>query len=69
MTKPRVRLQEVRKCHNGQRAWQWVALRPITIITLNRKRDEAVYHVGHEFDIQAQRLRLPGWMKVWAIVG
>lgn len=69
MSKPIVRLMKIGQCHNGQRAWQKMCLRPITIVTINDRTCEAIYHVGHEFNIDAKKMRMSKWIRVWAIVG
>lgn len=69
MSKPRVRLMKIGECYNGQRAWQKQCLHPITIITVNKRTCEAIFHKGHAFDMDAKRLRMSSWLRVWAIVG
>lgn len=69
MAKPRVRVMKMGECTNGTRAWQIKCLRPITIVTVNKKKAEAIYHVGHAFDMDAKKLRIGSWTRVWAIVG
>lgn len=67
--KPRVRLMKIGECGNGQRAWRKKCLHPITVITVSKKKCEAIYHVGHAFNLEAKRLRMGSWTHVWAIVG
>lgn len=76
MAKPRLRLMSVADCYPGQRAWSMVKRRPytvmcepITIVAISKKRYEALFHFGHEFNISARKFWKRGYAKVWAVVG
>lgn len=55
--KPRYRLMKLSECANGRRFYFYRSklMLPYTLISISRKRYEAIYHTGHSFDITAKR--------------
>lgn len=69
MTKPRVRLMPIGKCHYGQQAWTRRFLRPITVMAVDKYQGRVGYHMGHILNPVVTRGSVMGWVLVWAIVG
>lgn len=68
MPKMRLRLMKLKDCPNGTRFFTIQKWLPRTLVTVNRKRDDAIYHFGHEFNMTALKRRAPSYWRVWVIV-
>lgn len=68
MPKMRVRLMKLEDCQFGTRFFTFVKCRPQTLVAVNSKTCEAVYHSGFEFNIQATKYRITAKRKVWAVI-
>lgn len=66
--KQRLRLVKLEDCQNGTRFYTSRKWQPRTLITINKKYYEAVYHIGHLFDIKAKQLRMNPSFRVWAVI-
>lgn len=63
----RLRLMKLHNCPNGTRFFT-KGCQPRTLVTVNRKTSEAIYHMGHEFNIKANKIRGTSNWKVWVVV-
>lgn len=68
--KPRYRLMKLSECANGTRFYFYRSklMLPYTLISISRKRYEAIYHIGHDFSINVQMFRTSLNKQVWAKV-
>lgn len=67
MPKMRLRLMKLGDCPNGTRFYT-KNCQPRTLVTVNKRHETAIYHIGHEFNIKAEKRRVPSKWKVWAVV-
>lgn len=68
MPKPRIRLMNLSDCTNGTRYYTNIKHRPQTLVTINKKTNEAIYHNGHAFNMQAKKYRGYANRKVWVVI-
>nr|DAV78076.1 MAG TPA: hypothetical protein [Caudoviricetes sp.] len=68
--KPRYRLMKLSDCANGTRFYFYRSklLWPYTLIAINRRKYEGVYHIGHDFNINVRMFRTSLNKQVWAKV-
>lgn len=69
--KLRYRLMKLSDCANGTRFYFYRSklMLPYTLISISRKRHEAIYHAGHNFNINVRMFRTSLNTQVWAKVG